>query len=55
MSSIILAPCIYFLQGSAIMSAVIGNLVGGLIFFWFDRWLFNLKEREECDNDNSQC
>ena len=38
-SSIVLAPCIYFLPGNAIIAAVVSNLVGAGIFFWVDKFL----------------
>lgn len=39
LSSIVLAPCIYFLPGNAIIAAVVSNLVGASIFFWVDKFL----------------
>lgn len=39
LSSIILAPCIYFLPGNAIIAAVVSNLIGASIFFWVDKFL----------------
>ena len=39
LSSIVLAPCIYFLPGNAIIAAVVSNLVGAGIFFWVDKFL----------------
>ena len=42
---IVLAPCIYFLPGNAIVAAVVSNLVGAGIFFWVDKFLiFKVKE-----------
>ena len=34
-------------------NTIIANLVGGLLFFWIDRWIFNRKsdEREVENND----
>jgi len=39
LSSLILAPCIYYLPNNAIASAVIANLIGAAIFFWIDKFL----------------
>ncbi len=43
LSTPILAVCVYFLTRSlgATWTTVLANLVGGLIFFWIDRWIFN--------------
>lgn len=43
LSTPILAFFVWWLTGSlgATMTTVIANLVGGLIFFWVDRWIFN--------------
>ncbi len=47
LSTPILAPIIALVKGSPIwgtkedwIGAVVANLVGGLIFFWVDRWIF---------------
>lgn len=45
LSSIVLAPCIYFLPGNAILAAVVSNLVGASIFFWVDKFLI-FKDKE---------
>ena len=44
LSTIVLAPCIMlFCELGAIWSAIIANLIGGLIFFWVDRLIFKEK------------
>jgi hypothetical protein len=39
MSTIILAPVVGRIKNKWIGAAV-ANLIGGLIFFWVDRWIF---------------
>lgn len=44
-SSIILSPCISLYTGTqifdirTIQATVLANLIGGLIFYWVDKWL----------------
>lgn len=40
-SGFVIAPCILFLPYDAITKTIIGNLLGGLIFFWVDKLIFN--------------
>jgi hypothetical protein len=42
LSTPILAVCVwYFLDKlGAMQSTIIANFIGGLIFFWIDRWIF---------------
>jgi hypothetical protein len=42
LSTPILAVCVYYLTGSlgATWTTIIANSIGGLIFFWVDRWIF---------------
>lgn len=42
LSTPILAACVYYLTRSlgATWTTVLANLVGGVIFFWVDRWIF---------------
>lgn len=41
LSTIILAPCIFYLGFlGAFWAVVVANLIGGLIFFWPDKYLF---------------
>lgn len=40
-SSPILAVCLYLLGGlNVVVATIIANLIGGLIFFWVDKWIF---------------
>ena len=48
LSSVILAPAIYLIS-NAILAAVIGNFIGGLIFFHIDRWIFKKGEKDMND------
>ena len=32
---------IFKVGGSPIIPTIVANLIGGLIFFWVDRWIFN--------------
>ena len=41
LSSPILAICLWLLPFNMITKTIIANLIGGLIFFWVDRWIFN--------------
>ena len=45
-SSIVLAPCIYLIKDNAILSAVVANLIGGLIFYWIDKRIFKHKKKD---------
>lgn len=40
LSSPILALCIYLLPFSVTVKTILANLVGGIIFFWVDRYIF---------------
>lgn len=41
LSSPILALCLYFLGGiGTVLATIIANLIGGLIFFWVDKYIF---------------
>lgn len=47
MSTPILAVCVvWFNQYGATVSTVVANLIGGCIFFWVDRLIFNNKGSE---------
>lgn len=60
LSTPILAICIvYFAHLGETWSTIIANLIGGLIFFWIDRYIFtgkipfsqwHVKENYNCDN-----
>jgi hypothetical protein len=43
LSTPILAACVVLLAAAigATWTIVVANLIGGLIFFWVDRWIFN--------------
>lgn len=43
LSTPILAACVIYLPWSPTMKTVVANLIGGLIFFWVDRWIFGFK------------
>lgn len=45
LSTLILAPCIWLLPYNITIKTLISNLIGGCIFWFFDRWLFGLKNR----------
>ena len=40
MSSPILALCLMYLHYGITVNTILANLIGGLIFFWFDRYIF---------------
>jgi hypothetical protein len=41
LSTPILALCIYFFQfGGTVVATIMANLIGGLLFFWVDRYIF---------------
>lgn len=41
LSGVILAPCIALLKDyGSIACAVVGNLIGGIIFYWIDKLIF---------------
>lgn len=47
LSTPILAICLWWLSDmSELLATIIANLVGGLIFFWVDRWIFKGKEKK---------
>lgn len=35
-----------FADWPVIVSTIIANLIGGLIFFWVDRWIFKTEKRD---------
>lgn len=39
-STIILAPCIYYLPFNVITKTIIANLIGGCLFYFIDKWIF---------------
>ena len=41
LSTPILTSCLVFLSGlGELWATVAANLIGGLIFFWLDKWIF---------------
>ena len=40
LSTPIIALCIVLLPFSPLVKAIIANVIGGVIFFWVDRWIF---------------
>lgn len=40
LSSPILAICLCYLKLGTILNTIIANLIGGLIFFWVDKLIF---------------
>lgn len=45
LSTLILAPCIWLLPYNILIKTIISNLIGGIIFWWFDKWLFQKGKR----------
>lgn len=51
LSTPILWGVIYLLTSlPLIIQTIIANLIGGLIFFWVDKWIFSNKNRKIDDN-----
>lgn len=44
LSTPILALCLNFLNFGTLINTIIANLIGGAIFFWVDKYIFNKKE-----------
>lgn len=45
LSTPILAGClVLFASFGTTMATVLSNLIGGIIFFWVDRWIFKFKK-----------
>jgi hypothetical protein len=62
LSTPILAVCVYLLSPhlGSVITTIIANLVGGLIFFWVDKYIFKhgfpiweVKEEIECNKCKS--
>lgn len=45
MSSPILYVCLQFLNLGTLLNTIIANLIGGCIFFFVDKWIFNKGEK----------
>ena len=41
LSSIVLAPCIALIPHSAVLSAVVANTIGAIVFWWVDKLIFS--------------
>lgn len=39
-SGVVLAPCIALIPNSPIYSAITANLIGGIVFYWIDKYIF---------------
>lgn len=44
LSTPILAVCLSFLMFDTLTNTIIANLIGGIIFYWVDKYIFNKKE-----------
>ena len=42
---ILAAVLALFANWPVVVSTIVANLIGGLIFFWVDKWIFNNKEQ----------
>ena len=47
LSTPILALCLNFLQFNTLINTIIANFIGGIIFYWVDKYIFNKKEVDE--------
>lgn len=47
LSTPILALCLHFLNFSTLINTIIANLIGGIIFYWVDKYIFNKKDESE--------
>ncbi len=45
LSTPILALCLNLLHFNILVNTIIANLIGGIIFYWVDKYIFN-KERK---------
>lgn len=44
LSGVVLAPVLYLFGVEAVvLPTITANLIGGLIFFWIDKWIFRRK------------
>ncbi len=47
LSTPVLAICFTFLNQYGIITlSIIANLIGGLLFFWVDKWIFEYKKEK---------
>ena len=47
LSTPILALCLKFLNFSTLINTIIANLIGGCIFFWVDKSIFNKDKKDD--------
>lgn len=47
LSTPILALCLKFLNFSTLINTIIANLIGGCIFFWVDKYIFNKEKKDD--------
>jgi len=45
LSTPILAICMQWLEFNTVVKTIIANLIGGMIFFWIDKYIFKEKEK----------
>ena len=51
LSTPILALILFLMKDwNYFIATIIANLIGGIIFFWVDRWIFNKKDKKEKEN-----
>jgi hypothetical protein len=43
-SSPILFLCLYYIPGSDFWRTVLANLIGGILFYWVDKYLFSRRD-----------
>jgi membrane protein implicated in regulation of membrane protease activity len=54
LSTPILAVVLWWLGGLNVwVATVIANLIGGLLFFWVDRWIFNQKRETKSKEEKN--
>ena len=44
LSTPIVALCMHFLNFDVVIKTIIANLIGGIIFFWVDKFIFKEKD-----------
>lgn len=48
LSTPILAIVLHFTANwNYIASTIVANLIGGIVFYWVDKWIFDRKNKEE--------
>lgn len=47
LSTPVLALCLHFLNLGTLLNTIVANLVGGIIFYWVDRYIFNGGKHEK--------